>query len=195
MDISLKGRGIEVTPAMREYTQKKIGKLSEFEPGLRNSEVTCKTEKNGHKVEVTLHGDSVMLRAEEKRPDFYEAVDCVFEKLEHQARKHRKRIIDRNRQHSAREVPEGFVPTDLNAYEAPQAQEPETVANGRPRIARVKRFFMKPMSAEEAAIQMDMMGHQFYVFRNAAARGGDINVVYRRDDGTFGLIQPGDEEG
>jgi putative sigma-54 modulation protein len=192
MDITLKGRGIDVTPAMRDYAQKKIGKLSEFEPGLRNSEVTCKTEKNGHKVEVTLHGDGLMLRAEEKRPDFYEAVDCVFEKLEHQARKHRKRVIDRNRQHSAREVPAEFVPSDLNEYATPHEGLPEAVANGRPRIVRVKRFEMKPMTPEEAAIQMDMLGHKFYVFRNA--RGGDVNVVYHRDDGTFGLIQPGDDK-
>lgn len=194
MNVKVKGRGIEVTPAMREYAEKKVNKLEEFNPELRNAEVTCKVERNIHKVEVTLSGDGVMLRAEESRSDMYEAVDMVFEKLENQVKKHHKRQITRARGHSAREVPTGFVPTDLNTYETPPAEQAAEETDGalHPRLARVKRFFMKPMTPEEAAVQTEMLGHEFFVFRNA--NGGEVNVVYRRNDGSFGLIQPGDEE-
>jgi len=200
MNITVKGRGVDVTAAMRDYAQKKLNKLSGFDHELRTAEVTVKNEHANSKVEVMLIGDGVKLRAEERRPDYYESVDLVFEKLEQQARKHHKRQIERNRHHSAREVPASFAaangpdvndyaePAGANVPSAPQAASEEN-GNGMPRITRNKRFAMKPMTAVDAAVEMDMMGHAFYVFRNTV---GDVKVVYRRNDGTVGLIEVGE---
>jgi putative sigma-54 modulation protein len=185
---------VDITPAMRDYAQKKLGKLSDFNGDLRTAEVTYKIEPHSaaHKVEVMLIGDGVRLRAEERRPDVYEAVDYVMEKLEQQVKKHHKRQIDRNRHHSAKEVPAGFAaatapnPSD---YGEPRPAEPDQADNQPLRITRRKRFAMKPMSPGDAALEMDMMGHEFFVFRNT---GGDVNVVYRRTDGSCGLIEVGE---
>jgi putative sigma-54 modulation protein len=184
MNVTVKGRGVEVTPAMRDYAQKKLNKVSEFDSGLRTAEVTYKLDHSVHKVEVMLTGDGVRLRAEERRPDLYEAVDLVLEKLEQQARKHHKRLIDRNRHQSTK--PSSHVTEPDEAIEAEQADGDTSVGI---RITRRKRFAMKPMSPVDAAIEMEMMGHEFFVFRNT---NGDVNVVYRRDDTTIGLIEVGE---
>lgn len=202
MNVTVKGRGVDVTPAMRDYAQKKIGKLSDFDSDARSAEVTCKCEHTNFKVEVMLIGDGLKIRGEERRPDYYEAVDFVVEKLEQQVKKHRKRQIDRTRNHSARQVPAAFAaeaapnPADYSepaAGDVPSAPQPASEThhhdNGIPRISRTKRFSVKPMSAVDAAIEMEMLGHQFFVFQNP---GGDVNVVYHRHDGSVGLIELGD---
>jgi putative sigma-54 modulation protein len=185
MNVTVKGRGVEVTPAMRDYAQKKLTKVSEFDSELRTAEVTYKLDHNVHKVEVMLIGDGVRLRAEERRPDMYEAIDVVLEKLEQQTKKHHQRQIERNRHRATK-------PTALlEANDAAEAAEAEELENGKHgiRITRRKRFAMKPMSAYDAALEMDMMGHEFFVFRNET---GEVNAVYRRTDGTFGLIEVGE---
>ena len=199
MNVTVKGRGVEVTPAMRDYAEKKINKLSDFNNDLRSAEVTCKSEHNNFKIEVMLTGDGVRIRGEERRPDYYEAIDFVVSKLEQQAKKHHKRQIDRSRNHSAREVPAAFaaaVAPNPGDYAQPSADaqagngdDTQHDDNGLPRITRTKNFVMKPMSALDAAIEMDMLGHEFFVFRNP---GGDVNVVYHRHDGTVGLIEVGE---
>lgn len=202
MNVTVKGRGVDVTPAMRDYAQKKLSKLTDFDAVIRSAEVTCKSEHTNFKVEVMLIGDGLKARAEERRPDYYEAVDFVMEKLEQQVKKHRKRKIERNRSHSARQVPAAFaaaVAPNPADYSEPAAATAHGAArgdseshhddNGLPRISRTKRFSAKPMSAVDAAIEMDMMGHQFFVFQNI---GGDVNVVYHRHDGSVGLIELGE---
>ncbi|HEY3414869.1 MAG TPA: ribosome-associated translation inhibitor RaiA [Armatimonadota bacterium] len=183
MNVTVKGRGVEVTPAMRDYAQKKLNKVSEFDSGLRTAEVTYKLDHSVHKVEVMLTGDGVRLRAEERRPDLYEAMDVVVEKLEQQARKHHRRLIDRNRHQLEKPASHAAEP------EAAVAADEVDGAGSGVRITRRKRFAMKPMSAIDAAIEMEMMGHEFFVFRNTS---GDVNVVYRRDDTTIGLIEVGE---
>jgi putative sigma-54 modulation protein len=186
MNVTVKGRGLEVTQAMRDYAQKKLTKVSEFDSELRTAEVTYKMDHNAHKVEVMLVGDGVRLRAEERRPDMYEAVDVVLEKLEQQARKHHKRRIERNRHQLNK--PAELAGSAESAAES-RAESAELAANSGFRITRRKRFPMKPMTAVDAAIEMDMMGHPFFVFRNPS---GDVNVVYRRTDGSCGLIEVGE---
>lgn len=186
MNVLVKGRGVEVTPAMRDYAQKKLTKVSEFDSELRTAEVTYKMDHSVHKVEVMLIGDGVRLRAEERRPDMYEAVDVVLEKLEQQARKHHKRRIERNR-HQLTKPAEIAGTAESEADD--RAEAAEHPANGAVKITRQKRFAMKPMTAVDAALEMDMMGHPFFVFRNPS---GDVNVVYRRTDGTCGLIEVGE---
>lgn len=202
MNVTVKGRGVDVTPAMRDYAKKKIGKLADFDSDIRSAEVTCKCEHTNFKVEVMLIGDGLKVRGEERRPDYYEAVDFVVEKLEQQVKKHRKRQIDRTRNHSARQVPAAFAAAtapDLADYSEPAAADvptgPQAASethhydNGLPRITRTKRFPVKPMSAVDAAFEMEMLGHQFFVFQNTT---GDVNVVYHRHDGSFGLIELGE---
>jgi putative sigma-54 modulation protein len=187
MNVTVKGRGVEVTPAMRDYAEKKMNKVSEFDSELRTAELTYKWDHNVHKVEVMLIGDGVRLRAEERRPDMYEAVDVVLEKLEQQARKHHKRLIDRNRHQATK--PSSHVGESPEEVAEAHAAALEAAAAGGVRITRHKRFAMKPMTAVDAAIEMDMMGHHFFVFRNPS---GDVNVVYRRNDETIGLIEVGE---
>ena len=206
MDVTVKGRGVDVTPAMREYAQKRLNKLTDFDHSLRAAEVTYKLEKNFHKVEVTVYLSGGMFRAEERRQDMYEAVDFVHDKLEQQVKRHHKRAIDKTRHHSTKEVPAAFaaaVAPDVSDYSQPSGSDVPTApqamsetGNGTGhapvRISRVKRFNMKPMSPEDAAIEMDMLGHVFYAFRDAES--DEVNVVYHRDDGSYGLIEPGDGE-
>lgn len=184
MNVTVKGRGVEVTTAMRDYAQKKLNKVSEFDSGLRTAEVTYKLDHNVHKVEVMLSGDGVRLRAEERRPDLYEAVDVVLEKLEQQARKHHRRLIDRNRHQTTKPASHVAEPEEAVATDHVDGD----ISHGI-RITRRKRFAMKPMSPIDAAIEMEMMGHEFFVFRNTS---GDVNVIYRRDDSTIGLIEVGE---
>jgi putative sigma-54 modulation protein len=199
MNVTVKGRGVDVTPAMRDYAQKKLNKLSEFDSDIRSAEVTSKSEHNDFKIEVMIIGDGLRIRAEERRPDYYEAVDFVIEKLEQQVKKHHKRQIERSRNHSARQVPAAFAaaaapnPADYAEPAAEDGAGEEGAApeqdSSLPRIRRTKRFAGKPMSATDAAIEMEMLGHQFFVFRTPS---GDVNVVYHRHDGSVGLIEVGE---
>ncbi|MGI6685706.1 MAG: ribosome hibernation-promoting factor, HPF/YfiA family [Bacillota bacterium] len=171
MNIILKGRNIEVTDALREYVDKRLGKLTKYIEGLDEAQVTLLVEKDRHRVEVTIPLNGLILRGEEETIDMYSSIDLVIEKLEKQIEKYKSRINKRAKNQTIRGI---TVKNEENLEE--------------PRVVRTKRFAFKPMPVEEAILQMNLLGHNFFVFSNAET--DEVNVVYKRKDGNYGLIEP-----
>ncbi|MEW6106720.1 MAG: ribosome-associated translation inhibitor RaiA [Bacillota bacterium] len=180
MEITIKGKNVEVTKALRDYAEKKVSKIQRFFEGdMIDAQVTMGIEKGLHIVEVTMQINGLLLRGEEKTGDMYASVDGAVDKIERQIRKYKTRINRRLRQIGTHLVEAAFAPEEPGV-----AEEVEEEA----RIVRTKRFAMKPMSVQEAVMQMELLGHDFYVFSNAETE--EVNVVYRRKDGNYGLIEP-----
>lgn len=180
MQITVKGKNVEVTPALRAYAEKKVGKLERyFDRDLPTATVTLRIERDLHVVEVTVSIDHLLLRGEERTGDMYVSIDGVIEKLERQIKKYKTRINRKLRQDAPVRPQEAKPPVSV----APEEEE-EPVGQ----VIRTKRFALKPMSVEEAVMQMDLLGHGFFVFFNGATE--EVNVVYRRADGNYGLIEP-----
>ncbi|MGE5554084.1 MAG: ribosome hibernation-promoting factor, HPF/YfiA family [Betaproteobacteria bacterium] len=179
MQIVLKGKNVEITPALRAYAEKKVGKLEKyFDQAPVTAQVMMRLERELQIVEVTLQVDALLLRGEERTGDMYASIDGVLEKLERQIKKYKTRINRKLRTEA------GTRPQEARPPVSPE--EPEAELPGQ--IIRTKRFPIKPMSVAEAVMQMDLLGHDFFVFRNSTSE--EINVVYRRTDGNFGLIEP-----
>ncbi|MFZ7101330.1 MAG: ribosome hibernation-promoting factor, HPF/YfiA family [Peptococcaceae bacterium] len=175
MKIIVKGKNMEVTPALKEYVEKKVGKIQKyFEGELREASVSLILEKELHRVEVTIPLDGYILRGEEETTDMYASIDNVVEKLERQVRKYKTKINRKIKNLSVLDL----VPNGNSLAEE----------DFEPAIVRTKRFAVKPMPEEEAILQMDLLGHNFFVFLNADTE--EVNVVYRRKDGNYGLIEP-----
>lgn len=178
---NIRGENIEVTDALRDYVEKKVGKLERYfdTPPRTDVHVNLKVYNDKkQKVEVTVPMPHLLLRAEETHNDMYAAIDLVIDKLERQIRKHKTKVNRKARQEGATK----FEFADAPFANAPAAEEEEI------KIYRTKRFNLKPMNVEEAVLQMDMLGHNFFVFKEAET--GDTNVVYRRKDGQYGVIEP-----
>ncbi|SDI48900.1 SSU ribosomal protein S30P/sigma 54 modulation protein [Aneurinibacillus migulanus] len=182
MQYNTRGENIEVTPALRDYVEKKIGRLERYFENTSSfsCNVTLRVLRGEHTVEVTIPMPGVILRAEDTNSDMYAAIDLVVEKLERQIRKHKTKVNRKYRQQGA-----VFVEADPLATDQEVQVEDE---NDQLEIVKTKRFNLKPMDAEEAVLQMDMLGHNFFVFSNAETE--EVNVVYRRKDGRYGLIEP-----
>ncbi|HHT62363.1 MAG: ribosome hibernation-promoting factor, HPF/YfiA family [Bacillota bacterium] len=174
MNIILKGRNIEITDALRDYVDKRLGKLNKFIEGLDEVQVTLLVEKDRHRVEVTIPLNGFILRGEEETIDMYSSIDLVFEKLEKQIEKYKSRISRINKRNKNQSIREMTKMCEDDGDE--------------PRIVRTKRFAFKPMPVEEAILQMNLLGHNFFVFSNAET--DEVNVVYKRKDGNYGLIEP-----
>ncbi|MFP4200516.1 MAG: ribosome hibernation-promoting factor, HPF/YfiA family [Clostridia bacterium] len=177
MQIEIHGNNIEVTDALRDYIEKKLGKLQRyFEYPLR-PQVALLVQKENQRVEITIPiSNGRILRAEVDSENMYSSVDQAVDKLDRQVKKHKTRL---NRK--AREMPEDLM--EEMAREAEEEQE-----EGEPRLVRTKSFTMKPMDAEEAILEMELLDHDFFVFTSAET--DEVNVVYRRRDGNYGLIEP-----
>lgn len=174
MNITVRGKQIKVTDALKEYAEKRVGKLAKYSDDFTDVVVTLSVEKERQKVEVTAPLNGFILRGEEETDDLYSSIDLVVEKLERQMEKYRKRI-GKKRVKTAKEEPSFLLDTDG------EIQEPDA-------IVKSKKFPAKLMSVEEAVMQMNLIGHSFYVFRNADTE--QMNVVYRRKHGGYGLLEP-----
>ena len=175
MNINMKGRNVEVTDAIREYVEKRLAKFDKMIGGAEEAYVTLLVQKDTHRVEVTIPLDGgVILRGEEQGNNMYACVDEVVEKLEGQIRKHKTRLAKRIREGS--EAKKAILALEAT----PDERE----------LVRTKHFPTKPMSLEEAIMQMDLLGHKFFVFTNEADQ--KVNVVYQRNDGNYGLLTPED---
>ncbi|PRO65616.1 ribosome hibernation-promoting factor, HPF/YfiA family [Alkalicoccus urumqiensis] len=182
MNFNIRGENLEITDSLRDHVEKKVGKLERYFDSTPSSDVHVKMSvlNNEQKVEITIPMPKLLLRAEEKHADMYAAVDLVIEKLERQIRKHKTKV---NRKFRGDDSLKYMFKNELE----PLAEE-EVPDDDELEIVRTKRFDLKPMDAEEAILQMDMLGHSFFVFSNSV--NGDTNVVYRRRDGRYGLIEP-----
>jgi ribosomal subunit interface protein len=183
LNYNVRGENIEVTPAIREYVASKVGKIEKYfdEVPEASAHVNLKiySDRNG-KAEVTIPLPNIVLRAEETSPDLYGSIDLVADKLERQMRKYKTKVNRKFRRVS--QPSEEYQPVD------PDLLNDDKEDNGpNLRIVRTKRFDLKPMNAEEAVLQMEMLGHDFFVFLDGETNS--TNIVYKRDDGDFGLIE------
>lgn len=182
------GDNLTITDAIRNYIEEKIGKLERYFNDVPNAvaHVKVKTYQNSTtKIEVTIPLKNVTLRAEERHDDLYAGIDLVTGKLERQVRKYKTRV---NRKHKTRGEQDAFaneVPETLSvqAEEADNNQDNDNEIE----IIRSKQFSLKPMDSEEAVLQMDLLGHDFYIFTDRETEG--TSIVYKRKDGKYGLIE------
>lgn len=174
MRLDIRGKNIELTDALREYAEKRLSKLERL-IDVKEAQVTMSVEGDSHRVEVTIPLNGVILRGEEESEDMYSSIDLVVEKLEKQIDKYKTRIYKRFRGI-------GFKKNLVKEMEETK-EEVEKF-----KIVRTKRFALKPMDVEEAVMQMNLLGHSFFVFFNFETE--EVNVVYRRNDGNYGLIEP-----
>jgi putative sigma-54 modulation protein len=181
MNFNIRGENIEVTPAIRDYVEKKVGKVERFfdETPTAPVHVNLQVINNQQIIEITISMPQLLLRAEETHTDMYAAIDLVVEKLERQIRKHKTKVNRKFRQEGSLK----YMFHNENGNGVTVEEEEDELE-----IVRTKRFSLKPMDAEEAILQMDMIGHSFFVFANAD--NGHTSVVYRRKDGRYGLIDP-----
>ncbi|MEW6230789.1 MAG: ribosome-associated translation inhibitor RaiA [Chloroflexota bacterium] len=176
MKIVIKGKNVEVANGVREYVEKKLGKLDRHLDNITEVLVELSNERTRSAetrqvIQVTILANGRILRGEERSGDVYAAVDAVVDKMKNRIDRYKGRLYGGKGKLAMADV-----------LEAIEIGEEES------RIVRTKRFELKPMYAEEAIEQMELLGHDFYIFFNAAAEG--INVVYRRQDGNYGLLQP-----
>lgn len=200
MEVTVSSRHVEVSDSLREMTIQKIGRLERFLSGLDHAEVHFMEEKNPRIAdkeicEVTIEGHGHYVRVKVAAPDAFTAVDKAVDKLERNLRKLKTKLHNRHHPNPKRNHRGEVAPVDVGGVEPDEAELPTGEAELMSesdmalKIVKSKEFAMRPMSAEEAALQMDLLGHSFYFFRNAET--GRSAVVYQRDDGDIGLI---DEE-
>jgi ribosome hibernation promoting factor len=205
MKIQVKGRHIVVTDALEAYAEEKLARLHKYVNEKHIDEVTrveleLIVEKNRHNnahsqvAEATVFTRGPVIRAKESSNDMYASIDLVTEKVERQVKKYRDRVQHRAQRHHGKAA--DVVAPETNGGEAaPAGAEGEPavalaapVDHIEPRVVKSKQFALKPMSVEEAALQLELVGHDFFVFTNAET--SDTNVVYKRRDGHYGLIEP-----
>ena len=173
MRITISGKNIDVTQGLKDAVYEKLGKLEKYFTPETEAIVTLSVEKNRQKIEVTVPVKGSVIRAEQVSDDMYVSIDLVQEIIERQMRKHKTRLVNRNR--GGGNFQKAFIEMEV--------EDPDEV-----QIVRTKKFAMKPMDPEEACVQMELLGHNFFVFRNAETF--EVNVVYKRKDKTYGLIEP-----
>jgi len=174
MNITVNGKNIIITEGLRDAVERKLTKLEKYFSPNVDANTTLSVQKNRQIVEVTIPFNGVILRAEEDNDDMYAAIDVVLEKLEKQIRKQKTKLERRKYGDSLRYqlIPDYNLNTDEEEF----------------KIVKTKRFPVKPMNGEEAILQMELLGHSFFVYTNADTN--EINVVYKRKDGKYGLIEP-----
>ena len=182
MELQVFGKNMEVSPVLQNYVQKKIGKLARYLPNIAGAKVeihdeNTKSPKQRFTVQVTLNSKGVLLRGEERGENVNVAVDAVTEVLARQIERYKGKLYEKGRGVS--------LARQAAALEGTVALE---ASEDSPSVVRVKRFAVKPMSVAEAAEQMELLGHSFFLFVNA--ENGVLSLLYRRNDGNYGLIEP-----
>ena len=173
MRFIITGRNIDVTEGLKSAVEEKLGKLDRFFAVETEVNVTLSVEKERQKIEATIPVKGNIIRSEQVSSDMYVSIDLVEEVIERQLKRYKNKIVDKQQ----------------NASEfAPEYIEKEYEDEEEIKIIRSKRFGIKPMVPEEACVQMELLGHNFFVFLNAETN--EVNVVYKRKGNTFGLIEP-----
>jgi putative sigma-54 modulation protein len=188
MQLIVKGRNLEVNDRIRTYVEKKIGKMDKYLPDIQEVRVELSEEKSRKAkerqvVQVTMRSDGTLLRAEERSADIFASIDAVADKLHRQIRRYKGKR--RRKMERAQAAAVWDLEMEELAAESALGEEGEFFEG---RIVRTKRFPMIAMSEDEAIDQMELLGHDFFVFFNATDAA--LNVLYRRSDGNYGLLQP-----
>ena len=173
MKFIIVGRNIEVTPGLKAAVEEKIGKLDKYFNPDTEVHVTLSVEKERQKIEVTIPVKGSIFRSEQVSNDMYVSIDLVEEIIERQLKKYKNKIVDK--QQAAASFSKAYVENDYTD-------------DDEIKIVRTKKFDIKPMYPEDACIQMELLGHSFFVFCNAET--DQVNVVYKRKGDTYGLIEP-----
>lgn len=176
MKINFTGKNMDVTEALRNVTEKKMSKLDKYFQKDIEGNVTFSSEKNRKIIEVTINLPGTIIRAEEFSDDMYASIDRAVDVLERQMRKHKTRLQKR------------YKNTETIKFENLEALPVEENSEDVPKLVKTKKFFLKPMNSEEAVLQMELLGHNFFVFMDGDT--GNTNVVYKRKDNNYGLIEP-----
>ena len=174
MKFIISGKNIDVTPRLRDQVISKLGKLERYFTPDTEIIVTLSVEKERQKIEVTIPVKGNIIRSEQVSNDMYVSIDLVEEVIERQLRKYKNKLVARHQEGG------NF---NQSFYDVDEADTEDEV-----KIVRTKRFGIKPMYPEDACVQMELLGHDFYVFCNAET--DEVNVVYKRKNGSFGLIEP-----
>ena len=172
MNITISGKNMDITSSLREAVQDKLGKLDRYFTPDTDVHVTLSVEKERQKIEVTIPLKGNVIRSEQVSNDMYVSIDLVEEVIERQLRKYKQKLVDRHQDGSFKK----------------EFLENDTDPGDDIRIVRTKQFDIKPMYPEDACVQMELLGHSFYMFLNAETE--QVNVVYKRKGGTYGLIEP-----
>ena len=175
MNFIISGKNIDVTPGLKSCIEQKLGKLERYFTPETEIIVTLSVEKERQKIEVTIPVKGHIIRSEQSSNDMYVSIDLVEEVIERQLRKYKNKLVARNQEGS--NFKQEFFESEDTSSEDDEIK-----------IIRTKRFGIKPMFPEDACIQMDLLGHDFYVFFNAETE--EVNVVYKRKNGTVVLIEP-----
>lgn len=175
MNFIISGKNIEITQGLKDNIERKLGKLERYFTPDTEIIVTLSVEKERQKIEVTIPVKGDIIRSEQESSDMYVSIDLVEEVIERQLRKYKNKLVARH------QAGGNFNQTFVES-------EDEVADSDEIRIVRTKRFGIKPMFPEDACMQMDLLGHSFFVFSNAETE--EVNVVYKRKDGSFGLIEP-----
>ena len=172
MKTTIVARKMDLTPGLKEYIETKLEKLNKFFDDDSEAKVTMSVEKNRQKIEATIYCRDTIYRVEQSTSDMYVTMDKIIDDMERQIRKHKTRLEKRLRQ-------DAFV--DMGVYEVPVEEETEF------NIIKTKSLTTKPMSNEEAILQMNLLGHSFFVYKNSETEQN--NIVYKRKDGNYGVIE------
>ena len=179
MLIRVTAKGVATPPDLKEIAERKLEKLEKLLRKIDTVDITCSKERQWRVVEMMVRANSILVRGEDRAIDIRSAIDSLVDKLERRIKKSRSRLIEHYRTH----------PETQDAWEAEATAMSEAeLASAGPMLVRSKRFTVKPMNPEEAAEQMELVGHDFFVFQNAET--DQVNVIYRRKDGNYGLIEP-----
>ena len=173
MKMIISGKNIDVTPGLRSAVEAKLGKLERYFTADTEIYVTLSVEKDRQKIEVTIPMKGNIIRSEQTSSDMYVSIDLVEEIIERQLRRYKTKLI------AQQQAAASFQPDYLEGEEEVEEEV---------KIVRTKKFDIKPMYPEDACVQMELLGHSFYVFCNAET--DQVNVVYRRKGNTYGLIEP-----
>ena len=175
MRFTISGKNIDVTEGLKAAVTDKLGKLEKYFTPDTEIIVTLSVEKERQKIEVTIPVKGNMIRSEQVSNDMYVSIDLVEEVIERQLKKYKKKLIDKKQ--AAIAFSQAFI-----------EDEEDTAYEDDIQIVKTKKFAMKPVNPEEACLQMEMLGHNFFVFLNSETE--QVNVVYKRKNGTYGLIEP-----
>ncbi len=180
MEVTVRGRNINVTDRLNEYVTKKVARLDRYLPAIDEARMELSTEKtraaqDRQVAQLTVRSRGTLLRAEERNQDIFTAIDAVMDKMYRRISRFKERRQSRGERGAEEALP-------------PEGEAPAEIETARGQIVRVKKFAVSPMDTEEAVEQMELLGHDFFVFFNAETES--INVLYRRQDGNYGVLQP-----
>ncbi len=177
MQILFTFRHMDTSSALKEYAEEKLGRIKKYLPDPLDVHVILAVEKIRHIAEVTIATNGITIFAEEETRDMYSAIDAVIDKIERQVKRYKEKIKAKKGHHGKK------TGVRMQVYSSDSIHSDE-----QPKVIKNRNFFVKPMSVDEAVMQMDLLHNDFLVFTNAVS--DDINVVYRRKDGDYGLIEP-----